>query len=253
MIRLRRVPYILSKRAILARVTPEGAAEHRMYDVDFTPPETINLSLWRSLLVNFADRFAPERLPPLELTSQPVDVGVLEGDMLSTPWYRTVFTNIGDVISPERQPPLQLTSRPVDVGELPADELSHPWWDSLLQTLRDRAAPEKSPPLQLTSRPIPAFGADANLQLLDWSNLIAGPKVFRADAQAESAASISTEPAPAAVAAVMAEVAPSDPVLMVTRSQLVRDIGRTRFRRKIWITLASAEAIFLLVAIFKFT
>ena len=229
-----------------------GGRQSWMYELDFSPPESLTLSLWRSLLVNFADRFAPERLPPLELTSQPVDVGVLEGDVLSTPWYRTVFTNIGDVVSPERQPPLQLTSRPIDVGELPSDELSHGWWDSLLQNIRDRVAPEKLPDLQLTAKPIAAFGAEANLQLLDWSNLIAGPKVFLADAP-QDADGGSSEALPAPIAAAAAEVAPADPVLLATRSQLVRDIGRTRFRRKIWISLATAEAIFLLVAIFKFT
>src|ERR1700761_2832525 len=101
-----------------------------MYDLDFSPPEELDISLWRSLLINFADRFAPERQPPLQLTSKPVDVGILEGDLLELPWYRTVFSNIGDVISPELLPPLQLTSQPVDVGELLADELSHGWWDS---------------------------------------------------------------------------------------------------------------------------
>jgi hypothetical protein len=40
-------------------------------------------------------------------------------------------------------------------------------------------------------------------------------------------------------------------VLLATRSQLVRDIGRSRFRRWIWISLATAEAVFFLVAIFK--
>jgi hypothetical protein len=42
-----------------------------------------------------------------------------------------------------------------------------------------------------------------------------------------------------------------DPALLATRAQLVRDIGRSRFRRWIWISLASAEAVFFLVAIFK--
>jgi hypothetical protein len=32
---------------------------------------------------------------------------------------------------------------------------------------------------------------------------------------------------------------------------LTRDIVRTRFRRKIWISLAAAEAVFLLVALFR--
>jgi len=219
-----------------------------MYDLDLSPPEELERPLWRSLIVNFADRFAPERLPPLQLSSKPVEV-VLPGDSLEMPWYRTVFTNIGDVISPERLPPLLLESRPVDIGELPADELAHGWWDSLLQTLRDRLAPEKLAPLDLTSRPVPGFGAESNLQILDWSILIAGPKVFRADGPRPEAAAARREQAASPPAA---EAAPTDRTLLAARMQLARDIGRTRFRRKIWITLAAAEAVFLLVAIFKF-
>jgi hypothetical protein len=222
-----------------------------MFDLDFSPPEGLTVSLWRSLLINFADRFAPERLPPLQLTSKPVAV-MLPGEELELPWYRTIFTNIGDVISPERLPPLDLTSQPVDVGELLADDLSHGWWDSLLQNVRDRLSPERLPALQLTAQPVAAFGADASLQLLDWSTLIAGPKLFHPDQQQQPVATQSTmdEPAPAVVSAI-AELASASPLLMATRSQLVRDIGKTRFRRKIWISLATAEAIFLLVAMFK--
>lgn len=220
-----------------------------MTELDFSPPQGLNLPLWRSLLINLADRFAPERLPPLELTFKPVDIGVLEGDLLQLPWYRTVFSNIGDVISPEVLPPLLLESRPVDVGELLADELSHGWWNSLLQAIRDRLAPERLPALQLTSHPVPAFGAESNLQILDWSSLISGPKVFLPDAP-EGAAAIRVVDEPMVVS-----TPPASPVgtsLLAARMQLVRDIGRTRFRRKIWVSLAAAEAIFLLVAIFKF-
>jgi hypothetical protein len=221
-----------------------------MFDLDFSPPEGLTVSLWRSLLINFADRFAPERLAPLQLTSRPVPV-VLPGELFETPWYRTVFTNIGDVISPETLPPLDLTSQPVDVGELLGDDLSHGWWDSLLQSLRDRLSPEKFPPLQLTAKPVAAFGADASLQLLDWSALISTPKVFHQDVPVDVPVNEDfDEPAPAVVA-LIAEVAPDSPLLLATRLQLVRDIGRTRFRRKIWIGLAAAEAVFLLVAIFK--
>jgi hypothetical protein len=219
-----------------------------MFDLDFSPPEELNRSLWRSLLVNIADRFAPERLPPLELTSKPVDVGMLEGDLLQLPWYRTIFSNIADVISPDTLPPLQLESHPVDVGELLGDELSHGWWNSLLQTLRDRIAPERLAPMQLTSHPVAAFGADSSLQILDWSSLIAGPKVFRPDAPQAALAGTTFQEA---TTATPPEAAPADTVLLATRMQLMRDIGRTRFRRKIWISLAAAEAIFLLVTIFK--
>ena len=219
-----------------------------MVDLDLSPPEGLTVPLWRSLLLNFIDRVAPERLPPLELTSKPVDVGLLTGDLLELPWYRTIFSNLADVITPETLPPLQLESRPVNVGELLGDDLAHGWWYSLLGSIRDRLAPEKLPPLELTSRPVAAFGADASLQILDWSTLITTPKVFLPDAPKASAQPTSFEQtAPQAPVAV-----PFHPELLATRLRLTRDLGRTCFRRRIWIGLAAAEAVFLLVALFKF-
>jgi hypothetical protein len=225
-----------------------------MDDLDFSPPEELTISLWRSLLLNVLDRVSPERLPPLQLTSEPVDVGILVGDLVDLPWYRTIFTNLGDVISPEVLPPLELQSRPVDVGELLGDDLSRGWWDTLLGSLRDRLAPEKLPPLHLTAQPVPVFGAESSLQLLDWSTLISTPKVFMQDVpkdevrRGEVQASRVAEAAPPVVPAI-----PKDPVLWAVRMQLARDLGRTRFRRKIWIGLAAAEAVFLIAAMLKFT
>jgi hypothetical protein len=220
-----------------------------MVDLDISPPEELTVSLWRSLLLNVIDRVAPERLPPLELTSKPVPTGILFGDLLELPWYRTIFSNLSDVISADTLPPLQLESKPVDVGELFGDELNHGWWYTLLGGIRERLAPEKLPPLDLTSHPIAAFGAEASLQILDWSSLISTPKVFLPDAprQASSSASSVEPSAPQAPVA-----APVRPELLAARLQLTRDLGRTRFRRRIWIGLAAAEAIFLLVALFKF-
>ena len=221
-----------------------------MVDLDLSPPEGLDLPLWRSLLLNFIDRVAPERLPPLELTSKPVDVGILPGDLFELPWYRTIFSNLGDVISPETLPPLQLESRPVDVGELLGDDLAHGWWDSLLGNIRDRIAPEKLPPLPLTSHPVPAFGADVSLQILDWSSLISTPKVFLPDAATESAPTTTFEQA--APTATAPASAPIPAELLIARMRLTTDLGRTRFRRRIWIGLAAAEAVFLVVALFKF-
>jgi hypothetical protein len=222
-----------------------------MVDLDLSPPEGLTVSLWRSLLLNIIDRVAPERLPPLQLTSKPVNVGILTGELLELPWYRTVFGNLADVLSPDLLPPLQLESKPIDVGELIGDELEHGWWYSLLGNLRDRLAPERLPALELTSRPVAAFGADAWLQILDWSTLISTPKVFLPDApKAPVQGSSSEQAAPPAPQTPVAVQTP--PELLAARLQLTRDLGRSRFRRRIWLGLAAAEAVFLLVALFKF-
>ncbi|HYA22537.1 MAG TPA: hypothetical protein VEF05_00160, partial [Terriglobales bacterium] len=131
-----------------------------------------NTPLWKRLLGELKDTIAPEKLPPLHLTSRPVDIGMSYGDRLSLPWYRTIFTNVGDVITPETLPPLELESRPVDVGELIADQVSHPWWTSLLRNLADKVAPERMPPLELTSKPMDPGGNSDSMQLPRWSSVI---------------------------------------------------------------------------------
>ena len=139
--------------------------------------EILDRPLWKSLFLNFRDKFFPERLPPLRLTSRPVNLGILLGDYVTLPWYRTVFTNIGNVISPENLPPLELESQPVDVGELVSDQLERPWWTSLLRNLADRVAPERMPALELSSSPLDASVQSGSVQVVRWSSVITLPKV----------------------------------------------------------------------------
>jgi hypothetical protein len=220
-----------------------------MNDLDFAPPEELTLPLWRSLVLNFIDRVAPERLPPLQLTSKPMDVGLMLGDALERPWYRTIFTNIADVVSPEVLPALELESSPVDVGELLGDEIAHPWWHSLLGNLRDRLSPERLPALELTSQPFKPYEADTWLQILDWSNLIDTPKVYLPDAPRPAVAYVAAELPPEAPAAV-AEFAPA---ILAAQMQFKRDISRSRLRQKVWISLVAAEIAFLVFAVVKFS
>ena len=145
-------------------------------ELDFSPPASLTVPLWRSLLGNLHDRLSPETLPPLVLTSRPVDTGMLASDILSMPWYRTIFTNIGLVVSPETLPPLELESQPEDVGELIGDQLNHMWWTSLLRSLADAAAPERQAPLHLTSMPADPGFSPGPMLLVHWSSVISGPK-----------------------------------------------------------------------------
>src|SRR5271168_4504568 len=87
---------------------PQSEAVEHEIPLDLLPPAGLTQPLWRSLVGNLRDTFAPEKLPPLQLTSRAVDVGLPLGDRLRLPWFRTVFTNIGDVLSPETLPPLEL-------------------------------------------------------------------------------------------------------------------------------------------------
>ena len=215
-------------------------------ELDLSPPEDLTRPLWRSLVGNFRDRFLPENLPPLYITSRPVNLGMLLGDFLDLPWYRTVFTNLGDVISPETQAPLQLESRPVDVGELIADQMSHPWWSSLLRSLADAIAPEKFPPLELTSEPANAIIPSDALLLTSWSNVISTPKVFLPD----KAKPVLTAASPGLV--IQEPAAPQlDPAAIAfvhdLEVDLRRDLRRSRRMERVLVFIFVTEIIVLIV------
>ena len=209
--------------------------------LDLLPPEGLTQPLWRSLAGNLRDTFVPEKLPPLQLTSRPVNVGLLLGDRLRLPWFRTVFSNIGDVVSPETLPPLELESRPVDVGELITDQLSHFWWGSLLRNLADRIAPETQPALSLTAKPIPDIIPKSWILLPLWSEVVDTPKVFYPDKlkTAEAVRPVNLQPA------ALPPERPQAVTLEPTAADLLRDIRRSRMRQRIWIGLAAVQILYM--------
>ncbi len=209
--------------------------------LELLPPASLTQPLWRSLVGNLRDTLAPEKLPPLVLTSRPVYVGLALGERLRLPWYRTVFTNIGDVISPEVLPPLELESRPVDVGELITDQLSHFWWGSLLRNLADRVAPETQPALNLTSKPILDIIPKSWILLPMWSEVVDTPKVFYPDKPKMADAVRPVNLQPVALPAKKLEALVTEP----TTSDLLRDLRRSRIRQRIWVGLATAQVVYM--------
>lgn len=225
---------------------PEPNSAAVLYDIplDLLPPSSLTQSLWRSLIGNLRDTFAPAKLPPLQLTSRPVDVGLALGDRLRMPWFRTVFTNIGDVLSPETLPPLELESRPVDVGELITDQLSHFWWASLLRNLADRVSPEVQPALNLTAKPILDIIPKSWILLPLWSEVVDTPKVFYPDKpKATDARTVNLQPP--ALPVELRQVLRAEP----TAAGLLRDIRRSRIRQRIWIGLAAAQVLYMVFAV----
>jgi hypothetical protein len=216
-------------------------------ELNLLPPPELNVLLWRSLLANLRDRFSPERLPPLQLSSRPMDVGMLVGDILEVPWYRTIFTNLGEVISPEILPPLQLESQPVEV-ELISDLPT--WWRSLLRNLVDAVAPERQPPLHLTSLPLNPEMASKVLMAPRWSSVIATAKVFLPDPP--SAPSARPVPVAAPMRTMFVQLLPreapaDDSFERQLALQTQRSLRRSHLREIIWLSVAAAEVTVLVV------
>jgi hypothetical protein len=220
---------------------------HLDIPLDISPPPSLNVPLWRRLLENLKDRYMPEKLPPLHITSEPVEVGMLLGDVVGLPWFRTVFTNLGDVISPETLPPLQLESRPVDIGELLSDQVAHPWWSSLLRNIADNVSPERLPALMLTSAPVQPEQASELLNAPRWSHLIDTPKVFYPDKPVSTVRLSARIPRPAPSAKQMAK---EDDAMRVLTLQKKQELRRAHIREAIWVSLAAMEVAVLVAAHF---
>jgi len=227
---------------------PQSAAAQAEIPLDLLPPLSLTHPLWRSLVGNLRDTFAPEKLPPLVLTSRPVNVGLALGERLRLPWFRTVFTNIGDVLSPETLPPLELESQPVDVGELITDQLSHFWWGSLLRNLADRVAPETQPALHLTSKPILDIIPKSWILLPLWSEVVDTPKVFYPDKPKAADAVRPVTLQPVALPAEEREALVEALVREPTAADLLRDLRRSRIRQRIWVGLATAQVVYMVLA-----
>ncbi|HZQ24054.1 MAG TPA: hypothetical protein VFA89_14785 [Terriglobales bacterium] len=211
-------------------------------------PDALYRPLWRSLLAHAHDRLFPEKLPPLLISSRPVDVGILVGDLLSLSWTRTIFTNIGDVISPETLPPLQLESRPVDVGELIADQLSHMWWSSLLRNLADRVSPERLPALQLTSTPI-NLGSPSDAMILPrWSSLIAVRKLAPGEKPKPTYLPPPHPVLPRPSVALPASTPEVHPKHELQAKRLKTHLSWSRIREIALVSVAIAEALYLVIS-----
>ena len=228
---------------------PESSSTANDEELNFLPPDGWDPPLWRSLLRNVADTVAPPKLPPLHLLSRPVNMGLPVGDRLRLPWYRTIFTNLGDVISPEVLPPLELESHPMDVGELITDQLSHLWFTSMLRSLADLVAPERQPAIQLASKPDDTVLPEARMLLPRWSAVIDGPKIFLPDAPKTPYAASAARPA------VPVAPPPKPPEVLLEflhdmHGDLRRDLSSSRLRARVWMSLAAAQVIYLLVSIF---
>src|SRR5580693_2213432 len=183
-----------------------------------------------------------EKKPESSASSDGAELDLLLPEAWNRPLPLRLLDQLRDTISPETLPPLQLESRPVDVGELIGDQMSHMWWTSLLRSLADAAAPERLPALQLTSAPMedPSLTQGA-MQLPRWSSVISTPKVFYPD-----------KPKAAFVAAPRVAAPPPklDPAevefVHVLEADLKRDLRRSIFRQRLWVSLAVMEVLALI-------
>lgn len=74
---------------------------------------------FKSVARSIREKFNPPNLPPLELTSTPVE-GATMGDLsgIELPWYKSLIANVRELVHPPKLAPLEVTSKPVEVGTI---------------------------------------------------------------------------------------------------------------------------------------
>ncbi len=97
---------------------PELAGPDSHLDRLLTPSD-LGEAWFKSFPRRVREALNPPKLPPLELTSKPIDNVDLGGmSAVEEPWFKSFFTNIKEAIRPPKLPPLEVTSKPVQVGTI---------------------------------------------------------------------------------------------------------------------------------------
>src|SRR6516164_9767078 len=85
-------------------------------ELNLLPPAGLDESIWRSLAENIRGWLHPEELPPLQLTSKPIeDNSILPRTDAERSLFSSLRENIKSTFFPEKLPPLQVSSKPIKV------------------------------------------------------------------------------------------------------------------------------------------
>jgi protein TonB len=99
-------------------------------DLQFLVPASIELPWYKGIVQGIKEAISPPKLPPLELTSKPMEMGTeseeedvhlrhfLVPTTIELPWYKSIVQGVKELINPPKLPPLEVTSKPVDLPSL---------------------------------------------------------------------------------------------------------------------------------------
>ena len=89
-------------------------------------PASIELPWYKGIIQGVKELINPPKLPPLDITSKPMNFGASGGEndvhlqhflvpeSIELPWYKGIIEGVKEMIHPPKLPPLELTSKPVD-------------------------------------------------------------------------------------------------------------------------------------------
>jgi TonB family protein len=127
----------VSEQPLDERVDANGGKppDDSNYRLNLLIPASIELPWYKGIIQGIKEAINPPKLPPLELTSKPLDIQtsmstydgqdpddhlrhLLAPAAIELPWYKSIGQGIKDLIRPPKLPPLELTSKPVELASL---------------------------------------------------------------------------------------------------------------------------------------
>jgi periplasmic protein TonB len=94
-------------------IQPDAHLDRLLLSTDLEEP------WFKSIARSIRERLHPPKLPPLEITSRPVEgTGFGDIEAVEVPWFKSLIANIKDAIRPPKLPPLEVTSKPIEVGTI---------------------------------------------------------------------------------------------------------------------------------------
>lgn len=116
-----------------------------LYLAHLLPPTSMETPWYVGLYLGIKDLISPPKLPPLEITSKPVDVAnlgesdshlahLLTPSSIQTPWYLSLYTGIKELINPPKLPPLEITSKPIEMVAVKGLGTGNEWKAGLIST-----------------------------------------------------------------------------------------------------------------------
>ncbi|MBV9403756.1 MAG: TonB family protein [Acidobacteriaceae bacterium] len=73
---------------------------------------------YKSIVRGIRETVSPPKLPPLVVTSKPVEDDLGDLSKIEQSWFKSLASNIHDLVRPPKLPPLEVTSKPVEVGTI---------------------------------------------------------------------------------------------------------------------------------------
>jgi TonB family protein len=116
----------MAEPVVISEVDKESMEQSELAPPDARPQQIFGSALnanleepwYKSIVRGIRETISPPKLPPLVLTSKPLDEDLGDLQKIEQPWFKSLISNIRELLHPQKLPPLDVTSKPIEVGSI---------------------------------------------------------------------------------------------------------------------------------------